>query len=224
MKRYLRTAIIALISIVIVSGCATERVVTPTITGEPRIGLELSPPLVGSVFDGRPIQEKKDVASKLQSDLSRLYGSSIEWGEYFAKTPTGRVAVRIRIVTLGASFGSRLVSATAFANAVGSAQANATGPWGQVVGNISSEQTVMAGSFSGEGWWNGAAWVDLEVEDHRGSNPKSFTLPIVAEHRESNVWGYTSGDRAAQISWDRVAAQLTRAIDTIVRTVRDQQN
>ncbi|MEK7791534.1 MAG: hypothetical protein AAB306_00105, partial [Pseudomonadota bacterium] len=61
-----------------------------------------------------------------------------------------------------------MVSSVAFANAVGSAQASATGPWGSVVGSVSSEQSVLAGSFSGEGWWNGAAWIDLEVQDNRG--------------------------------------------------------
>jgi hypothetical protein len=222
MKGYL-FIIFSLLGLVIFNGCATDRHVTPSIQTETRKGLELSPALIGSVFDGRLNQEKRDAAKKLQSDLNRIYGSSIEWGDYFAKTPTGRVAIRIRIVTLGASFGSRLVSTAAFSNAVGSAHVNATGPWGPIVGNVSSEQSVMVGSFSGEGWWNGAAWIDLEVEDLRSPSPISFTLPIVAEHREQNMWGYTSGDRAAQISWDRVATQLTRALDTIVRTIRDQQ-
>jgi hypothetical protein len=124
---------------------------------------------------------------------------------------------------LGASFGSRLVSSTAFANAVGSAQVNATGPWGPVAGSVSSQQTVLAGSFSGEGWWNGGAWIDVEIQDNRGQKPVAFTVPIVAEHRESNIWGYTSGDRAAKLAWERVGIQLTRALDAIARTVRDQQ-
>lgn len=88
---------------------------------------------------------------------------------------------------------------------------------------MSSEQSVYAGSFTGEGWWNGAAWVDLEVQDNRGQMPLTFTLPIVAEHRESNMWGYTSGDKAAEKAWNQVSAQLIRAMDTIARSVRDQQ-
>jgi hypothetical protein len=147
----------------------------------------------------------------------------LEWVDYFAKTPAGRVSIRVRIVTLGSSFGSRLVSSVAFARAVGSAQVSATGPWGPVVGSVSSEQSVLAGSLSGEGWWNGAAWLDLEVQDNRGQTPVTFTLPIVAEQRESNMWGYASGDKAAKSAWDRVGVQLTRALDAIARTVRDQQ-
>ncbi|MBN1907260.1 MAG: hypothetical protein JW927_19440 [Deltaproteobacteria bacterium] len=114
----------------------------------------------------------------------------------------------VRIVISGASFGSRLISTTAFFNAVTSAQGRATGPWGPVVGNFSAQQSILAGSFSGEGWWNGATWIDLEVQDHRRVNSVNFTIPIAAEHRESNVWGYKSGDKAAHTTWQRVADDL----------------
>lgn len=211
------------IALLLLEGCATERTISPTVSTAPKTGLVVSPAIIGAVYDGRALQEPKDAASTLQANLSRIYGPSIEWSNYFARTPAGRVSVRFRIITLGASFGSRLVSSAAFTTAMGSAQASAVGPWGPVVGAVSSEQSVVTGSFSGEGWWNGAAWVDLEVQDYRGPKPIAFTLPIVAEHRESNMWGYASGDRAAKAAWDRVATQLTRAMDTIALTVRDQQ-
>jgi len=203
------------------SGCATERTITPTISGAPRTNLVVSPAILGSVYDGRTAQMSKDAAVTLQTDLSRIYGSSIEWTDYFDKIPAGRVSVRIRIVTLGSSFGSRLVSSAAFANSVGSAQVSAIGPWGPVVGSLSSEQSVSVGSFSGEGWWNGAAWLDLEVQDNRGQRPITFTMPIVAEHRESNMLGYASGDKAARAAWESVGVQLTRALDAIALIVRD---
>lgn len=221
--KLLQIAMAAMIVLALLTGCATERHISPKISEAPRVGLDLKPPILGSVFDGRATQEPRDAASQLQVDLSRIYGTSIEWNDYFNKTPQNRVAIRIRIVTLGASFGSRLISSIAFANAVGSAQVSATGPWGPVVGSVSSQQSIFAGSFSGEGWWNGAAWIDLEVQDFRGTKPISFTLPIVAEHRESNMWGYSSGDKAVRIAWQRVSVQLTRAMDAIFRAVRDQQ-
>jgi hypothetical protein len=216
-------AMALMIVLVAFAGCATERHISPTLSETPRTGLDLKPPILGAVFDGRPSQETKDAAAQLQTDLSRIYGSSIEWNEYFTKTPPGRVSVRIRIVTIGASFGSRLISTAAFANAVGSAQVSATGPWGPVVGSVSSQQSILAGSFSGEGWWNGVAWIDLEVQDYRGAKPISFTMPIAAEYRESNMWGYASGDKAARTAWQQVAVQLTRAMDIIFRTLRDEQ-
>ncbi len=206
------------------AGCATERAISPTISGTPRTNLLLSPAILGSVYDGRTLQMPKDAAAILQTDLSRIYGSSFEWTDYFEKTPVDRVSIRIRIVTLGSSFGNRLVSSVAFANSVGSAQINAVGPWSNFVGSISSEQSVFGGSFSGEGWWNGAAWLDLEVQDNREQKPINFTMPIVAEHRESNMWGYASGDKAASVAWERVAVQLTRALDAIARVVRDNQS
>jgi hypothetical protein len=221
--KHLKITLAAIAAFAVFGACATERHIAPTLSEPPRTGLELNPPIFSAVFDGRATQDPKDAASQLQADLSRIYGSSIEWDSYFTKTPQGRVAVRVRIVTLRASFGSRLVSSTAFANAVSSAQGSATGPWGSVVGNVSAQQSVLAGSLSGEGWWNGAAWIDLEVQDYRGPMPISFTLPIVAEHRESNMWGYSSGDKAARVAWQRVSVQLTRAMDTIFRAVRDQQ-
>lgn len=215
--------ITALAIVVFLTGCATERSITPSIAASPRTGLAVSPPIFAAVYDGRANTEPMDAAATLQADLTRIYGSSLVWADYFAQTPADRVSVRVRIVTMGSTFGSRLVSSTSFASAIGSAQVSATGPWGPVVGSLSSEQSVLAGSFSGEGWWNGAVWLDLEVQDKRGRTPVTFTLPIVAEHRESNIWGYASGDRAAKLAWDRVSAQLTRALDVIVRTVRDQQ-
>jgi len=221
--KLLQIAMAGMIVLALLTGCATERYISPKILEAPRVGLDLKPPILGSVFDGRAIQKPKDAASQLQADLSRIYGTSIEWNDYFNKTPQGRVAIRFRIVTLGASFGSRLISSIAFSNAVGSAQISASGPWGPVVGSVSSQQSIFAGSFSGEGWWNGAAWIDLEVQDFRGTKPISFTMPIGYEHREFNMCGYASGDKAVRTAWQRVAAQLTRAMDIIFRTLRDEQ-
>jgi hypothetical protein len=119
----LKIAMAVMIFLAAFCGCAAERHISPTLSESPRNGLELKPPILGAVFDGRATHDPKDAASQLQTDLSRIYGHSIEWDGYFTKTPPGRVAVRVRIVTLGASFGSRLVSSTAFANAVSSAQA-----------------------------------------------------------------------------------------------------
>ncbi|OPY80315.1 MAG: hypothetical protein A4E70_01800 [Syntrophus sp. PtaU1.Bin005] len=219
----LKIIVVAIGILLTFAGCATERHISPSLSESPRTGLDLKRPVLCAVFDGRASQEPKDAASTLQDDLRRIYGSSIEWNDYFMKTPHGRVAVRVRLVTLCATFGNRLVSTVAFANAVSSAQGNATGPWGTVVGDVSAQQSVLAGSLSGEGWWNGAAWIDVEVQDYRGDKPISFTLPIVAEHRESNMWGYRSGDKAARTAWQRSSVQLTRAMDSILRTVRDQE-
>jgi hypothetical protein len=205
------------------SGCATERYIAPTISGSPRIGISLEKPILGAVFDGRANKEPKNAASILQRDLSQLYGTSIKWGDYFTEIPKGRVGLRIRIVMLGAKFGSRLFSSVAFVNAVESAQGQASGPWGAVVASASADQSSVAGSFSGEGWWNGVAWIDVEIQDCRGQKAICFVLPIVAEDREANMWGYASGDKAVRTSWERASEQLTRVMDAVLRTVRDEE-
>lgn len=205
-------------------GCATERTAAPKIEAAPREGLNLQTPIMASVFDGRTnANSHKKAVETLKTDLTRIYGSSLEWVPYFESVPSGRVAVRIRLITLGSSFGSRLVSSVAYANAVQSAQYSATGPWGPVVGTAMGNSSVFAGSFTGEGWWNGAAWVDLEVQDKRGASRSTFTVPFVAEHKESNTWGYASGDKAAKAAWEEVSAQLIRGMDAVLRTVRDQE-
>ncbi|GGY11304.1 hypothetical protein GCM10007160_42910 [Litchfieldella qijiaojingensis] len=206
------------------AGCATERTTAPTIEAAAREGLNLQSPIMASVFDGRSnISSQEEAIEVLKTDLTRIYGSNLEWVPYFEEVPSGRVAVRIRLVTLGASFGSRLISSAAYANAVQSAQLSATAPWEPVVGTAAGSSSVFATSFSGEGWWNGAAWVDLEIQDNRGASNTAFTVPFVAEHRESNMWGYSSGDKAAKTAWKQVSAQLIRGMDAVLRAMSDQE-
>lgn len=209
--------------VLMLSACATERYITPTITTTPRTGLTLKTPILATIFDGRTAGADESAAKALQSDLAQIYPSALQWGNYFDTIPEGRIALRTRIVILGSSFGSRLISSVNYTTAVQSVNASASGPWGAVVGGATGTSSVFGGSFSGEGWWNGAAWIDVEVEDHRNSNLIRFTIPLVSEHKEPNTWGYSSGDRAAQKAWDNVSAQLTRVIDDVIRIVRDNE-
>jgi hypothetical protein len=73
--------------------------------------------------------------------------------------------------------------------AVDSANVSAVGPWGSLVGTATGTSSVIGGSISGEGWGIGAAWVDVEVQDRRSPKQVRFTVPIVAEDRELNMWG-----------------------------------
>lgn len=207
----------------LLAGCATERTGAPSIAAAPRTDLRLSRPIIGAVFEGRPTPGDASVALTLQRDLARIYGHSITWREYFAPVPPGDVAMRFRIVALGSVFGSRIVSAAAVSSATARAQGSATGPWGTVVAQATAQQTAFTGAMAAEGWWNGAAWVDIEIEDNRPGRRIRLTIPIVAEHRESNTWGYGSGDRAARVAWERVSAQLIRVVDNSVRMLRDDE-
>lgn len=207
----------------LVAGCATERTVSPTIESKPRVDLELRTPVLASAYDGRTSGSEDAPAETLERELSRLYGRNLEWVPYFEETPDGRVSIKYRIVTLGAEFGSRLVSAASYASAVQTAQVSIPRRWNPIFVSGVSSASVQAATFSGEGWWNGAAWVDIEVEDHRDGANARFTIPLVAEHRESNIWGYTSGDKAAKTAWQKVAGQITRITDAILRKTRDDE-
>lgn len=214
---------VAAFMVLVCSSCATERYVAPTISATPRAELELKIPVLAAVHDGRTSGADQNAAASLQSALTKIYGKNLQWIDYFARVPDSRVAVRIRIVTLGSSFGSRLISTSNYATAVQSAQVSAQGPWGPVFGTATGTSTVFGGSFSGEGWWNGAAWIDIEVQDNRGESSNRFIIPIAAEHRESNMLGYASGDAAARKAWEALSAQLTRTMDDILRVVRDSE-
>jgi hypothetical protein len=89
------------------------------------------------------------------------------------------------------------------------------------VAEATGQETSFTGAFAGEGWWNGAAWVDVEIEDRRAAKPIRLTIPVVGEDRESNMWGYASGDRASRVAWERASAQLIRIVDSSMRALRD---
>ena len=217
------TLYVSVLLILFCSGCATERYVTPTITTSPRTSITLKIPIITAVFDGRTTGGEQDAASSLKAELTQIYGNNLQWTSYFESVPKGNVSLKIRIVELGSSFGSRLISSVTYASAIQSAQVTATGPWGPVVGSATGSFSVYGGTFSGEGWWNGAAWIDIEIQDNRSTSLSRFTIPLAAEHRESNMWGYSSGDKAARKAWEKVSAQLTRAIDEVLRVLRDSE-
>jgi len=77
--KHLWIAMAVMIVLAGISGCATERHIAPTLSDSPRSGLDLKPPILFAVFDGRASQKPKDAAAQLQEDLKRIYGSSIEW-------------------------------------------------------------------------------------------------------------------------------------------------
>ena len=203
-------------------GCATERYVTPKITSAPRAACS------SKIQSSRPYTtaERPELIQKLPLRYRPNLRTSTEvifGGCHFDPVRKVGVAVRIRIVMLGSSFGSRLISSANFETAVQSARVSMTGPWGSVFGTATGTSTVFGGSFTGEGWWNGAAWIDVEIQDNRSDTPSHFTVPIASEDKESNIWGYSSGDKAASKAWETASAQLTRTVDEVLRTVRDSE-
>ncbi len=215
--------IVSVLLTIFFTGCSTERYVSPTIVTPQRTDIILIKPVLVAVYDGRTTGKNKGAATALETELKTIYGNNLEWASYFDSTPKNRISIKIRIIEFGSSFGSRLISSVSYAKASHTAQVVATGSWGPIVGTATGSSSVFGSSFSGEGWWNGAVWIDVEVQDHRGTNLVKFTIPLAAEHRESNMWGYSSGDKAARKAWEKVSALLTRTIDDVLVELRDSE-
>jgi len=183
MRNYRHTMMVS--TVFLLSSCATYRTILPEISEPPRQGLTLKTPVMVSVLDGRGDKtDTEKITKTLQDGLRTAYGNSIELVGFFSKIPDNRIMVRIRFLALGANFGSRIVSGVAIANATSTAEARAQSGWRSVVVSATSNESIFASSFSGEGWWIGTAWVELDVQNKRKDYDISFTLPIVAETKE----------------------------------------
>ncbi|WP_434639648.1 hypothetical protein ACMYSK_01425 [Klebsiella sp. I138] len=198
------------------TGCATERTITPVIDSSPRPDIHLEYPLMMSVFDGRTSNRDENATQSIKESLTKIYGNNIQWISDFDKVPNGRTAVRIRLIVLGANFGSRIITSSGYESAVYSARSSATDGWGTVMGVAEGNTVINSSAVSTEGWWNGTAWVDFVIEDKTSPQKIEFTVPLVAEHQENNMWGYASGTKAAEVAWNSVSAQLLRAIDAVL--------
>jgi hypothetical protein len=216
--------LVIIFCLLVVSSCAAHRDITPRISDDPRTSIRLDTPVLISILDSRPADQRtRAVVDSLRADLSRIYGDSLEWTDYFSQTPPGRVAVKIRLLALGADFGSRILVASGYSSTSTHANLTASGPWGPVYGTASGESSTFSSAFSGKGWWVGGAWLESAIHDHRTVPPTTFSVPVAAEHKESNMWGYASGDKAAKAAWQRVSQGLVRVMDAILIVVRDSQ-
>ena len=94
--------------------------------------------------------------------------------------------------------------------------------WNSVVISASGQQTTLGSTFSAEGWWIGTSWLEIEIIDNRYSKFEKLSFPIVAEHKESNTWGYSSANDAVEKSWGIVSQHFIKIVDSIFLSLRDQ--
>ncbi len=209
-------------SVPLLSGCASERFGLPLLSANPRNGLSLETPILASLVDDRVDTTDSNTLGALQAELTRVYGANLEWIPFWDAIPPDRVAVRFQIRAFGASFGSKLMSPDGFPQAQQGTMRTDLGPWSWVVSSSTGATPDFAQSAA-TGWWYGTAWIDFELQDNRSSPPIYFTFPLAAEEAKWNLWGYASGDEAAALAWDNVAIQLTKALDNVLRVVRDSE-
>ena len=221
-KRIVPLIFFAVILLVLLSSCASERFVPPALSDGPRADRDLKIAVLATVSDARTEPQPKDAAAELQADLTRIYGSTFEWGGTASPAPPGRVSVRITIRTLGAFYGKRLLSVKEYTERLSASHEKATTTWEPVLASASGQQSVLAAIVPAEGWWNGLAWIDLEIEDSRGPTPVGFILPLAAEHREAGR-GRASGDQAALTAWQRASSRLLAAPDAVVLVMKQDE-
>lgn len=203
------------------AGCANYKNYSPQVSEPARTGLLIKPPVLVSVFDGRGNRDGDNRPDQdLQRGIEATYPNAVEFTDYFAPTPRGRVRVRIRVQELGSQFGNSIVSGVAVQNQFGKANVQATDGWSTVVAQASAQQATLGSSIAAEGWWVGTAWLEVTIDDKRGGKNVSFTLPLVAEHRENNSWGYSSAKAAAKRAWSTVSAKLFSTLDNVLLKVR----
>ena len=203
------------------AGCATHRASVPEIDETPRIGLTLNQPVLVAVHDARADKSNSEaVLSAIEQGLVRAYGTSIEPVGYFEQVPENQVAVRIRLMANGADFESRIISVVAITNGFATARREASSGWQPVV-SVAAEQSSITTALSTENWWIGTSWLELEIEDTRGVAER-ITLPIAAEEREPNTFGYRSASNVSRRAWGRASQQLFRVMDSLLMTLRDQ--
>jgi hypothetical protein len=216
---------ITVIVIILVSfGCATQRTTQPRISASPRTNISLETPILVSVLDARSVATKSnDSASILEKDLKSIYGDSIKIFDYFDKVPDDRVALRIRLMANEANFGSRIISASSIEQSYSTAQAEASSAWSSVIATASKTQTTLGSSFLAEGWWIGTSWIELQVIDQR-QKKNEFKIPIVAEKKRSNTFGYSTANKVVDETWSDVEQQLLQVIDKVILSIRARQN
>ncbi len=218
------SALLTMLVSLILFGCATQRIILPKISEAPRLNLRLETPMLISVLDARTTKEaSEEVIASLKNGLSQTYGNSIQWIEFFEEVPSGRVAVKIRLKANEANFGSRIISAVSVKETFAALHAQVSDHWNSLVTTALARQTTLGTAFAAEGWWVGTAWLQLEIHDMRREPAEQVSLPIVAEQKESNTWGYRSGDKAARGAWNSASQQLIQILDSILVMVRNQE-
>ena len=222
MRKRVSVIFLMLSLILVCNGCATYRTINPSIQGRARV-VELTNPIIISIMDGRATPDVK-IASKLKTSLENMYHGAIKWEDYFSVTPKGDIGIKIRIIELGSNFGSRVITSASYASAYSKGTASAIGPWGVVTANANSNHYLFGGNISADGWWIGTAWIEVKIEDRRQEKHVSFTIPLAAEDKKSNMWGYVSADKAAKAAWDKVSVQLTNLLDNIIMVLKEGES
>jgi hypothetical protein len=216
--RHVRTSIVAAVFVAAV-GCATTKEYTPTTFTPPvREGLKLPQPINMAVFDGRSARNE-DLATTLEAGITHAYGTNVRVVPYYAPLEPDSVTVKIRVNQLHSEFGSRVIVVPVLQRRWSTAAAAGTDGWNSVAAAASSYSETLGTGFIAEGWWVGTSQLDVEVSDLSRGRHVVFSVPLVAEKRESNTWGYRTASSVSKKAWNATEVQMMRLIDDVVQKV-----
>lgn len=203
-------------------GCETQKNFTPDIKTQNILNIASDIPVYFAIYDGRS-RPDSNTSTSIQNSMIVRYGDNLHFVNYFDKQKPNSILVKFRIVEMGSVFGSRVVSSVAYATAYKQAYIHASNGWDSILIHGSSNASVFGGSFTGEGWWIGSVWIDVDVSDRRNGQNINFNFPLVAEHKESNMLGYKSAAIASEHAWDKVYPQLLKVVDEIlIKIINDE--
>lgn len=217
-----RTIVGFVLILTLLIGCSTQRVNIPTISESPRTSLILKKPLLVSILDARTTKNKSaDVINSIEKGLKDTYGNSLKMVNFFSKTPPGSIALKIRLKANEANFESRIVTFASINSIYSELSISVSNKWSQVVINASQNQTFLNTTFLAQGLWVGTSWVEVELIDNSRNNAEKISFPLVAEHTESNTWGYKSASKASEKSWNIVSQQLIEVMDNVLLQLQE---
>ena len=208
-----------LISLIIIcclfTNCQTYKTIIPTISGEDTRPFTLKNPIVISFKDSREKKENsKELIESLKRGFKLVYGNNIEFQSYFEKSNTSTVTIKINIKEIGANFGVRSFTYNVWETQVAAASSSISTNWGTAVATAVVSQPVLRQRTGFSGYWVGTSYLDLTIVDNFNNN-EIFSFPFIGEDVQPNTWGYKSGKKATEISWNKVSSNLLDFIDAL---------
>jgi hypothetical protein len=204
---------------VLLGGCSTQVLTTPTLALDVQPTLVADPPISLRVVDDESDGRGQDYAGQLAQAIVAAYPRAIEKAPDNSAPVPRRVNMVVRIKQLGAFFhvGSIpvLPSRATLGAVVGSVE-----DWAPVVKASASGRPAISGTvFIGDGNWSGVAYLEVYVQDLRDGRDAAFRLPLVAERAAPNSLGYMSAKLVADSAWDEIGPCLAAFLDASVRKV-----
>ena len=224
MKGLVLAAILGLV----VSGCETTRVYTPSPSQiASRAGYNIRNKVDIAVFDARADKENNATEENLIQIIKNAYSNSTNIVPFFSPARNNAITLRIKIMHME----SRFKSALSFASTANStihnfqAQSTAYGAWGGVIqtsGVINSSS--LSTTVSGEGRWYGGVYATIDVFDKRNNGLTQFSIPVAAQYDESNTFGYFTADSTVKKAWQDALVKITSFIDATVTYIFENEN